>query len=123
MEDGGDAPDDRVQEAVARSRPVRAYVDAVWPAVDPARLVHRLLGDPGFRAAAAEGILDDAEQALLLWRKPTKSPLSTPWSTADAVLIDEAADVVERTPSVGHLVADEAQDLSPMMLRAVGRRC
>jgi DNA helicase IV len=39
------------------------------------------------------------------------------------VLIDEAADLVERTPSLGHVVADEAQDLSPMMLRAVGRRC
>ena len=39
------------------------------------------------------------------------------------MLIDEAADLVERTPSLGHVVADEAQDLSPMMLRAVGRRC
>jgi DNA helicase IV len=29
---------------------------------------------------------------------------------------------VERTGSVGHLVADEAQDLSPMMLRALARR-
>ena len=28
MEDAGEAPDDRVQDAVARSRPVKAYVDA-----------------------------------------------------------------------------------------------
>ncbi|MDX6327065.1 MAG: hypothetical protein QOK15_3419 [Nocardioidaceae bacterium] len=123
MEDAGDAPDDRVQDAVARSRPVRAYVDAVWPAVDPARLVHRLLSDPELLARAADGILDDAEQARLGWTRPAKSALSAAWSLADAVLVDEAADVVERTPSVGHLVADEAQDLSPMMLRAVGRRC
>ena len=39
------------------------------------------------------------------------------------MLIDEARDLVERTPSVGHVVLDEAQDLSPMQLRAVGRRC
>jgi DNA helicase IV len=39
------------------------------------------------------------------------------------VLVDEAADRIDRTPSVGHVVLDEAQDLSPMMLRAVGRRC
>ena len=39
------------------------------------------------------------------------------------MLVDEAADLVARTPSRGHVVADEAQDLSPMMLRAVGRRC
>jgi len=31
-------------------------------------------------------------------------------------------DVLNRTPSLGHVVLDEAQDLSPMMLRAVGRR-
>jgi DNA helicase IV len=39
------------------------------------------------------------------------------------VLIDEAADLVRRTPSLGHVVLDEAQDLSPMQYRAVGRRC
>ncbi len=38
------------------------------------------------------------------------------------MLVDEATDLVERTPSLGHVVVDEAQDLSPMMLRAVGRR-
>jgi DNA helicase IV len=39
------------------------------------------------------------------------------------VLIDEANDIVARTPSLGHVVLDEAQDLSPMQYRAVGRRC
>jgi DNA helicase IV len=123
MELAGDSPDDRVQDAVARSREVKRYVDAIWPAVDPARLVLRLLCDADFLAAAADGLLSDQEQAVLLWRRPAKSPASAKWSLADAVLIDEAADLVERTPSVGHVVADEAQDLSPMMLRAVGRRC
>ena len=42
---------------------------------------------------------------------------------ADAVLVDEVADLVDREPSLGHVVLDEAQDLSPMQLRAVGRRC
>ena len=123
MEIAGDSPDDRVQDAVARSREVKKYVDQVWPAVDPARLVLRLLGDATYLAASAAGILTEDEQALLLWDKPFKAPTSAKWSLADAVLIDEAADLVERTPSLGHVVADEAQDLSPMMLRAVGRRC
>jgi DNA helicase IV len=39
------------------------------------------------------------------------------------VLIDEAADLIERTPSLAHVVVDEAQDLSPMEVRAIGRRC
>ena len=44
------------------------------------------------------------------------------WTLADVILIDEAADLLNRTPSLGHVILDEAQDLSPMMLRAVGRR-
>ena len=123
MELAGDSPDDRVQDAVARSRPVRQYADLLWPAVPPARLVARLLGDPAFLAAAADGVLSAEEQALLLWDRPPKGPGSARWTLADAVLIDEAADLVERTASLGHVVADEAQDLSQMMLRAVGRRC
>jgi DNA helicase IV len=39
------------------------------------------------------------------------------------VLVDEAADLIERTPSMAHIVIDEAQDLSPMQCRAIGRRC
>ncbi len=46
-----------------------------------------------------------------------------PWTRADQVLIDEAADLIERTPSIAHVVVDEAQDLSPMEVRAIGRRC
>jgi DNA helicase IV len=39
------------------------------------------------------------------------------------VLVDEARDLIERTPSLAHVVVDEAQDLSPMECRAIGRRC
>jgi hypothetical protein len=53
MEASAEVTDDRVQSAVARSRPVRELVDSVWPALDPVRLMMRLLGDPGFLADAA----------------------------------------------------------------------
>ena len=122
MEDAGEAPDDRVQDAVARSRPVKAYVDALWPALAADRLVHRLLTDREFLSVAADGLLDEAEQQTLCWPRPPRSARSVAWSLADAVLVDEVADLLERTPSRGHVVLDEAQDLSPMMLRAVGRR-
>jgi hypothetical protein len=122
MELAGESPDDRVQDAVARSKPVRDHARATWPAVDPARLVWRLLSDAAFLAEHADGLLDAEEQALLRWGRPPRSAASTPWSLADAVLVDEAVDLVERTPSVAHIVADEAQDLSPMMLRALARR-
>ncbi|MFH7593519.1 AAA family ATPase [Streptomyces racemochromogenes] len=123
MEQAGEAPDDRVQDAVARNAAVKAAVKAVWPQIEPAKLVLRLLSDPEFLAEHAEGVLTEEEQKLLLWPKPFRSVKSAKWSAADLVLIDEAADLVERTHSLGHVVVDEAQDLSPMQYRAVGRRC
>ncbi|MGW2786372.1 HelD family protein [Streptomyces populi] len=123
MERSGEAPDDRVQDAVARNAAVKAAVKAIWPQVDPAKLVLRLLTDADFLAAHAEGLLDGAEQKEILWAKPVRSVKSAKWSAADAVLIDEAMDLVQRTHSLGHVVLDEAQDLSPMQYRAVGRRC
>ncbi|MEU3409815.1 UvrD-helicase domain-containing protein [Streptomyces sp. NPDC006658] len=123
MEQAGEAPDDRVQDAVARNSAVKAAVKAIWPAVDPAKLVLRLLSDAEFLAEHAAGILDEDEQKTILWARPARSVRSAKWSAADAVLIDEAADLIRRTHSLGHVVLDEAQDLSPMQYRAVGRRC
>lgn len=123
MERAGEAPDDRVQDAVARNSAVKAVVKALWPPADPAKLVLRLLSDGEFLAEHAAGILDEDEQKAVLWAKPVRSVKSAKWSSADAVLIDEAADLIQRTHSLGHVVLDEAQDLSPMQYRAVGRRC
>ncbi|WP_394365591.1 HelD family protein [Streptomyces sasae] len=123
MERSGEAPDDRVQDSVARNAAVKAVVKQVWPPVDPAKLVLRLLTDADFLAEHAAGILDEDEQKTIVWAKPVRSVKSAKWSAADAVLIDETTDLVQRTHSLGHVVLDEAQDLSPMQYRAVGRRC
>ncbi|WP_371670642.1 UvrD-helicase domain-containing protein [Streptomyces sp. NBC_00289] len=123
MERSGEAPDDRVQDAVARNTAVKAAVKAVWPPVDPARLVLRLLTDADFLALHSEGVLTEDERKTILWAKVVRGVKSARWSAADAVLIDEATDLVQRTHSLGHVVLDEAQDLSPMQYRAVGRRC
>ncbi|MEW2219335.1 ATP-binding domain-containing protein [Streptomyces sp. NPDC006990] len=123
MEQAGEAPDDRVQDAVARNAAVKAVVRQVWPPVDPAKVVLRLLSDAEFLAEQAEGLLTAEEQRAVLWEKAPRGVRSARWSAADAVLVDEAADAVQRTPSLGHVVLDEAQDLSAMQYRAVGRRC
>ncbi len=122
MEAGGDSPDDRVQDAVARSKPVRGYADAIWPALDPVKLIMKLLSDADLLATAADDILSRDEQQLIMIKRPPRSIAAARWSIADAILIDEVADLLQRTPSRGHVIIDEAQDLSPMMLRAVGRR-
>ncbi|WP_181808140.1 HelD family protein [Streptomyces shenzhenensis] len=123
MERSGEAPDDRVQDSVARNAAVKAAVKRIWPPVDPAKLVLRLLTDADYLAEHAAGILDEDEQKTIVWAKPVRGVKAAKWSAADAVLIDETMDLVQRTHSLGHVVLDEAQDLSPMQYRAVGRRC
>jgi DNA helicase IV len=123
MERRGATPDDRDLGVVARSKPVRALLDTVWPRLTPEQVLFRLLADPEFLATASAGRLTDAERTALLWPKPYRSPKSARWSAADAVLLDELAGLIDRTTSLSHVMVDEAQDLSPMQCRAVGRRC
>jgi DNA helicase IV len=121
-EEAGGSPTDAETRRAARSPEVRAFCDAVWPARDPVGLVHALFTDAGLLARAARGLLDDDEQALLRWHPAPRSVRTAPWTEADAVLVDEAAGLLERTDGYGHVVVDEAQDLSPMQCRAVARR-
>jgi DNA helicase IV len=123
MEQRGESPDDRVQDAVARSTPVKQLVERVWPRVSPQQVLFRLLSDADFLARAAKDDLTPEEREALLWKKPPRSWKSAKWSAADAALLDELGDLIERTPTIGHVVVDEAQDLSAMQLRALGRRC
>jgi DNA helicase IV len=113
----------RVQRSLGARPEVRAFLQRTWPALDPVRLVFRLLSERSFLAEAADGILTEREQELLGWAKRPRSRKAAPWTVTDVFLVDEAVDVVAGTPSFGHVVADEAQDLSAMQLRAIGRRC
>ncbi|MGW7645153.1 HelD family protein [Streptomyces bobili] len=102
-----------------RSRPVSACLDAVWPRVRPEEIVAALLADP---ARAADGLLDPGERDALCRARPPRSYRSARWSAADLVLLDEVAGLMARPPGYGHVVVDEAQDLSPMECRAIARR-
>ncbi|MGC0410518.1 DNA helicase IV [Streptomyces sp. SAI-195] len=108
---------------VERARPVGAALDAVWPRVRPEEVLAPLLGDPGELARAADGVLDADEQRALLWKgRAPRSWKSARWSAADLVLLDEVAGLLEHPEGYGHIVVDEAQDLSPMECRAIARR-
>ncbi|MER5434326.1 AAA family ATPase [Streptomyces sp. NPDC002588] len=107
---------------IERARAVGACVDALWPKLRPEEELAGLLSDPEALARAAHGLLDDSEQRALLWSRPPRSPKSARWSAADLVLLDEIAGLLRHPRGYGHVVVDEAQDLSPMECRAIARR-
>ncbi|MFF3375550.1 HelD family protein [Streptomyces sp. NPDC002680] len=107
---------------IERARPVGAYVEAVWPRVRPEEVVAELLGDERALARAAEGVLGVEEQRAVSWARPPRSWKSARWSAADLVLLDEVAGLIEHPEGYGHVVIDEAQDLSPMECRVIARR-
>jgi DNA helicase IV len=86
-------------------------------------LVRRLLTNRAALAAAADGVLTAAEQRAL-HRKAARRADDEAWTAADLVLVDEADAVLGGRPRrYGHLVVDEAQDVSAMGWRMLGRRC
>ena len=102
---------------------MKKYVSSLWPALDAKAVLFSLLSDPAELERHSRDLLSDEERRILGWDSPPRSKGTAKWSRADTVLLDELGDHIARTPSLGHVVLDEAQDLSPMQLRAVGRRC
>ncbi|MGV4988720.1 HelD family protein [Streptomyces sp. NRAIS4] len=110
------------QTKIGRSKPVREFLDAVWPTANPEEVVVGLLSDADQLELAAEGLLDEEEQRALRWASAPRSVKAASWSVDDMVLLDEVAGLIERPEGFGHVVVDEAQDLSPMQCRAIARR-
>ncbi|MFJ3162416.1 HelD family protein [Streptomyces kanasensis] len=104
------------ERRAARARPVSRLVDACWPKATPEQVLAEVLADPRDEA------LTPAERAALRRPRPSRSYRSARWTTADLLLLDELAALLERPSGYGHIVVDEAQDLSPMQCRAVARR-
>jgi DNA helicase IV len=107
---------EQVEKALRAGGYLTRVLDRAWPAVTPEKLVRALFSTPAFLAEAADGILEPDEQRLLRRR-------GAGWSDGDVALLDEAHALVgQPAPTFGHVVVDEAQDLTPMQLRMVGRR-
>ncbi|MFE2559049.1 HelD family protein [Streptomyces sp. NPDC059352] len=108
---------------VERARAVTAFLDACWPRTTPEEVLAGVLTDPDpVGTSASGGGLTEGESAAIRWARPPRSYRSARWTAADLVLLDELAGLIERPESYGHVVVDEAQDLSPMQCRAIARR-
>lgn len=113
---------DEVSEALAR----------MWPRLTAEELMHDLYGAPALIGVAGRNLLS-SQEASFLERPRSGSLEAVEWTEADIALLDEARELLGPvrklkedevfTPTYGHVVADEAQDLSPMQLRMLSRRC
>ncbi|MHB1924481.1 MAG: HelD family protein, partial [Acidimicrobiales bacterium] len=127
--------EEELDEAELRSRLRRHPVivealERMWPRLLPEELVHDLLGAPALLTSAGKGVLSP-EEVRLLYRRRSSRLEDIPWTAADVALVDEAKllvgsprpnDNTEWPRTYGHIVVDEAQDLSPMQLRMLARR-
>jgi hypothetical protein len=87
---------DELADGLRRDGLLNAWVDAIWPRAKPEQIVRRAVAD---------------------------LPRGRGWSDADLPLLDEARTLVDGPPHrYGHLIVDEAQDLTPMQLRMLARR-
>jgi DNA helicase IV len=114
--DGTDGPGDPevdwdgIREELLDDAGVDRAVERVWPRLDSAGALRRFLGDP-----AALGAGPDLRP----------EPGDGTWTPADLALLDEARALIDGPPErvYGHIVVDEAQELSEMQWRMLMRRC
>ena len=86
---------EEVERALRRDGRLTRFLNRSWPVPKPEQIVRRLPGLPRARG----------------------------WSDADLPLLDEARALIVGPPTqYGHVIVDEAQDLTPMQLRMVARR-
>ena len=119
-----------LDDALGETLDVRRALDWMWPRLTPAHLLHDLFGSRALLAAAGAGVLSDVEIEGL--HRPRRAHADeVVWTADDVPLLDEARMLLGprtarggagRIRTYGHIVVDEAQDLSPMQLRMVGRR-
>ena len=109
-------------DRVRMSPDFKKALDKRWPTLSASDLVRKLYGNRRLLDRATRDVLTEDERDLLA-RKPAARLNEERWTTADAAILDEADAVLNRTSQqYGHIIVDEAQDLSPMQLRIIARR-
>jgi DNA helicase IV len=124
-----------VRDRLRHAPEVREALERMWPVLTPADLLHDLFGSAALIELAAGRILSAEERGSLVRSRATTVDEVT-WTVDDVPLLDEARALLGPKPrrrrpgqpadedvrTYGHIVVDEAQDLSPMQLRMLTRR-
>ncbi|MFF2777488.1 ATP-binding domain-containing protein [Streptomyces sp. NPDC058052] len=113
-----------IRRDLERNRRVERLVERVWPSPGPREALRTLYDSADLLRDCADGVLDDDERAALL-RARAASADADPWTLDDHVCLEELGVLIsgDTPPRYGHIVVDEAQDLTPMQARSLRRRC
>ncbi|MCW2683703.1 MAG: helicase, superfamily [Blastococcus sp.] len=111
------------EPAIRRLSTFTNALDRMWPTFTAEELLRGLYGTQSRLTEATADVLSADERAQL-YRGPQASIAEEPWTVDDLFCLDELSFLLNgEVRSYGHVVVDEAQDLSPMQARALARRC
>ena len=118
---GHAASPETVASAVRQTKEFQRLATKAWPRQTPEALVASLFKNRRRLTAAAGDLLAPEEIDLLLASAPAKT--RSAMTHSEFALLDEARALIDpELRTFGHVVVDEAQNLSPMELRMVVRR-
>ena len=125
---------EELRERIADSAAIARFIETLWPTRDSGEALRGLLGDPALLHRFAPE-LSPEEAALVAAERQ-------PWASSDIPLLDAIADLLGEAETsqphgelvadrarrrrdwvYGHVVIDEAQELSEMQWHMVLRRC
>ncbi|MFF1420246.1 HelD family protein [Streptomyces sp. NPDC058280] len=109
---------DGIRDGLLEDPGIDLAIEAVWPRLHATDALRRLLADSTALTTSLPDLSDDEIAILTL-------PRRTGYTNADLALLDEARALVDGPPEqvYGHIVIDEAQELSEMQWRMLMRRC
>ena len=109
-------------DSLRKGDDLKKLVGRCWPNLGATTLVQSVLSNAAMLARVSADQLSDEERSVLHRKAPAKGA-DPDWTLADLALLDEANALCAGVSlEYGHVVVDEAQDLSSMALRVVGRR-
>jgi len=126
---------EEVRERARLAPEVREALERMWPVLTPAQFLHDLFGSRALiDLAVGKHLTADERDALARPRADDVDAIV--WTHDDVPLLDEARALLgprsrkrrtnganpDEIRTYGHIVVDEAQDLSPMQLRMLERR-
>jgi hypothetical protein len=125
---------EELRERIADSPTIARFIESWWPTRDAETALRRLLGDPALLGRIAPGL--SSQESALVAAEPQS------WASSDIPLLDAISDLLgavqvsephgelvadrarwQRGWVYGHVVIDEAQELSEMQWHMVLRRC